>query len=235
MLFRIFSFKEIKDNRENEDQIPEHQMLFCEMGETKLNEQGNVDKYSCDASFPVLHFTVQISDEKISTALNKLSEKQRAFILLYYFHDMSDKEIAKLSMDNWLDAIRLQIIQQKNPDANDLYLKILEGSHIQEEEYFFHTIHSDWDNIIRTIHENHEHVAESAPIERPMSNNKKVLRFLQTLKFKNNPSEEFWRFFCDEMQIPFDHLSVDEHKVMKDVFMRSKLLKALPNRKRSKK
>ena len=72
-------------------------MLFCEMGEAKLNEQGNVDKYSCDATtFPVLHFTVQISDEKISTALNKLSEKQRAFILLYYFHDMSDKEIAKL-------------------------------------------------------------------------------------------------------------------------------------------
>ena len=73
------------------------EVLFCEMSETKPNEQGNVDKYSCDATtFPVLHFTVQISDEKISTALNKLSEKQRAFILLYYFHDMSDKEIAKL-------------------------------------------------------------------------------------------------------------------------------------------
>lgn len=71
--------------------------LFCEMGEAKLNEQGNVDKYSCDTTtFQVLHFTVQISDEKISTALNKLSEKQRAFILLYYFHDMNDKEIAKL-------------------------------------------------------------------------------------------------------------------------------------------
>lgn len=97
-----------------------------------------------------------------------------------------------------------------------------------------HTIHSDWDNIIRTIRENHEHAAESAPIERPMSNDKKVQRFLQTLKFKSNPIEEFWRFFCDEMQIPFDHLSVDEHKVMKDVFKRSKLLKALPNRKKGK-
>ena len=73
------------------------EVLFCEMGDAKLNEQGNVDKYSCDETiFPVLHFTVQISDEEISTALNKLSEKQRAFILLYYFHDMSDKEIAKL-------------------------------------------------------------------------------------------------------------------------------------------
>ena len=128
------------------------------------------------------------------------------------------------NMNDWLDAVRLQIIQQKNPDANDLYLKVLESSHIQEEEYFFHTIHSDWDNIIRTIREDHEHAAESAPIERPMSNDKKVQRFLQTLKFKSNPIEEFWRFFCDEMQIPFDHLSVDEHKVMKDVFKRSKLL-----------
>ena len=54
------------------------------------------------------------------------------------------------NMNDWLDAVRLQIIQQKNPDANDLYLKVLESSHIQEEEYFFHTIHSDWDNIIRT-------------------------------------------------------------------------------------
>lgn len=138
------------------------------------------------------------------------------------------------NMNDWLDAIRLQIIQQKNPDANDLYLKVLESSHIQEEEYFFHTIHSDWDNIIRTIRENHEHAAESAPIERPMSNDKKVQRFLQTLKFKSNPIEEFWRFFCDEMQIPFDHLSLEEHKVMKDVFKRSKLLKALPNRKKPK-
>ena len=63
------------------------------------------------------------------------------------------------NMNDWLDAVRLQIIQQKNPDANDLYLKVLESSHIQEEEYFFHTIHSDWNNIIRTIRENHEHAA----------------------------------------------------------------------------
>ena len=76
------------------------------------------------------------------------------------------------NMNDWLDAVRLQIIQQKNPDANDLYLKVLESSHIQEEEYFFHTIHSDWNNIIRTIRENHELAAESAPIERPMSNDK---------------------------------------------------------------
>lgn len=139
------------------------------------------------------------------------------------------------NMNDWLDAVRLQIIQQKNPDANDLYLKVLESSHIQEEEYFFHTIHSDWDNIVRTIREEHQHAAESAPIERPMSNDKKVKRFLQTLKFKSHPIEEFWHLFCDEMQIPLDHLSVQEHDTMKGVFKKSKLLKALPNHKKGKK
>lgn len=73
------------------------EVLFCELDEIKLNEQGSVDTYFCDiTTFHVLHFTVQVSDEKISTALSKVSEKQRAFILLYYFHDMSDKEISKL-------------------------------------------------------------------------------------------------------------------------------------------
>ena len=139
------------------------------------------------------------------------------------------------NMNDWLDAVRLQIIQQKNPDANELYLKVLESSHIHEEECFFHTIHSDWDNIIRTIREEHQHAAESAPIERPLSNDKKVQRFLKMLKFKSNPIEEFWHFFCDEMQIPFEQLSVDEHKTMKDVFKRSKLLKSLPNHKKGKK
>lgn len=62
-------------------------------------------------------------------------------------------------MNHWLDAIRLQIIRQKNPDANELYLEVLESSHIQEE--YFHAIHIDWDNIICTIRESHEHAAES--------------------------------------------------------------------------
>lgn len=73
------------------------EVSFCELKETKLNEHSRVDTYFCDiTTFHVLHFTIQVFNEKISIALTKLSERQRAFILLYYFHDMSDKEIAKL-------------------------------------------------------------------------------------------------------------------------------------------
>ena len=35
------------------------------------------------------------------------------------------------------------------------------------EYTFFHTIHSDLDNIVLTIREEHQHAAESAPSERP--------------------------------------------------------------------
>ena len=135
-------------------------------------------------------------------------------------------------MNHWLDAIRLQIIRQKNPDANELYLEVLESTHIQDE--YIHSIHIDWDFIICSIRESHEHAAESKPIERPMSSDKKVQHFLQTIKFKSNSIEEFLYFFCDEMQISYDHLSVTEHKIMNDVFKRFNVLKALPNCKKGK-
>ena len=135
------------------------------------------------------------------------------------------------NMNDWLDAVRLQIIQQKNPDANDLYLKVLESSHIQEEEYFFHNIHGDLDRVIRSIREKNQNATESAPIERPTSNNKKMQRLLQSLKYKSNPIEEFWRYFCEELQIDYDKLSEDEHSTMKQMFKKSKLLKSFPSHK----
>ena len=135
------------------------------------------------------------------------------------------------NMNDWLDAVRLQIIQQNNPQSNDLYLKVLENAHLQEEEYFFHTIHNDLDNIIRKVRENHQNDNGSAPMENTLTSDKKIQRFLQNLKFKSNPVEEFWKFFCDELQIKYDNLSVQEHETMKNIFKRSKLLKSIPSNK----
>lgn len=75
----------------------EHETLFCEISEIKQNSQGNYDSYSFEFSvFQVWNFLIKVSDEKLGTALRKLSEKQRNYILLYYFQDMRDREIAKL-------------------------------------------------------------------------------------------------------------------------------------------
>lgn len=75
----------------------EREALFCEIPETKQNNQSNYDSYSVDFSvFQVWNFSIKVSDEKLGTALCKLSEKQRNYILLYYFQDMRDREIAEL-------------------------------------------------------------------------------------------------------------------------------------------
>ena len=43
-----------------------------------------------------MNYTIQVSNEKLSVALCKLSNKERDVILLRYFQGMSDQEIADL-------------------------------------------------------------------------------------------------------------------------------------------
>ena len=135
------------------------------------------------------------------------------------------------NMNDWLNAVRLQIVQQHNPESKDLYVQVLEAARIDEEEYFFHNIHGDLDRVIRSIREKNQNATESAPIERPASNDKKMQRLLQSMKYKSNPIEEFWRYFCEELQIDYDKLPEDEHDTMKRVFKKSKLLKSFPSHK----
>ena len=87
----------LKQKRKQLSKRSRHEILFCEMNETEMNPPTTIDEHFFDMTiFQVLNFTVYVSDEKIGTALCKLSARQREFILLYYFQDMNDKEIAKL-------------------------------------------------------------------------------------------------------------------------------------------
>ena len=53
-----------------------NEVLFCEMSETEQLEQGTVDTYIYDyVSFQVFHFTICVTDEKLTIALNMLSKK----------------------------------------------------------------------------------------------------------------------------------------------------------------
>lgn len=87
----------LKQKRKQLSKQSRHEILFCEMNEIEMNPPTTIDEHFFDMTiFQVLNFTVYVSDEKIGTALCKLSARQREFILLYYFQDMNDKEIAKL-------------------------------------------------------------------------------------------------------------------------------------------
>ena len=68
------------------------EVLFCELSDMKMFEQGAEDNYSCNyTSFEVLNFTIQISNEKLAVALYKLSNKERDVILLRYFITLFSK------------------------------------------------------------------------------------------------------------------------------------------------
>lgn len=87
----------LKQKRKQLARCSKHEILFSEISSSPLYEQGTLDTYSCNVTvFRVQHFVFRITDEKISTALSELPERQRAFILLYYFRGMSDREIAGL-------------------------------------------------------------------------------------------------------------------------------------------
>ena len=87
----------LKQKRKQLSKRSRHEILFCEMNEIEMNPPTTIDEHFFDMTiFQVLNFTVYVSDEKIGTALCKLSARQREFILLYFFQDMNDKEIAKL-------------------------------------------------------------------------------------------------------------------------------------------
>ena len=83
-------YREIQKHRQRE-------IFFSELSEKEWKQLYMEDEYDLDTcNFRVLGYDVEVKDALIAEALNLLSEKKREVVLLAYFLDMSDTEIAKL-------------------------------------------------------------------------------------------------------------------------------------------
>lgn len=96
-----------------------HEKPFCDLLDISY-ENGINDLYPSEyMTFYVYDFIVQMSNEKLGKALKKLSNRQIDVILLFYFFDFSDIEIAKLyqcsrsaiyrSRKNALNKLKIQM------------------------------------------------------------------------------------------------------------------------------
>ena len=86
----IDCFCEIQKHRQRE-------IFFSELSEKEWKQLYMEDEYDLDiCNFRVLGYDVEVKDALIPEALNLLSDKKREVVLLAYFLDMSDTEIAKL-------------------------------------------------------------------------------------------------------------------------------------------
>ena len=69
----------------------------CELSEMELNHMGIMDEYSVEfTSFDVFGSEVRIYDERLCEAIKELSERRLNILLMSYFLEMTDAEIAEV-------------------------------------------------------------------------------------------------------------------------------------------
>ena len=76
--------------------LSKREVVFTEMTEQELSELAVIDKYFIgEYTFAVLGKSIGVSDYELGDALNALPADRREIILMSYFFDMTDKEIAE--------------------------------------------------------------------------------------------------------------------------------------------
>lgn len=71
--------------------------LFCELDEQQINTFGTVDRYPSDKTYFRVHdYEIGIENELLASALSALPQTHRDVILLSFFMENSDIEIARL-------------------------------------------------------------------------------------------------------------------------------------------
>lgn len=112
-----------KVNYEKEmDYRSRHEVSFSELTEEELSRLNSTDEYIEESEkFRVLDYDIEVKDELIGEALKYLPEKKRNVILMSFFLDMTDAEIAK-----HMNLVRSTIYHHRVTSLEALK-KIMEG------------------------------------------------------------------------------------------------------------
>lgn len=72
------------------------EVMLSELSAKELSRLFTMDKYDLETyRFQVLDYDIEVTDTLIAEALHTLTEKKRNVVLLSYFMDMSDADIAR--------------------------------------------------------------------------------------------------------------------------------------------
>lgn len=100
-----------------------YETTLSELSEKEWSELFTMDKYSVENHcFHVLGYDIEVEDTLIAEALQTLTEKKRNVILLSYFMEMSDAEIARE-----MNLVRSTIHEHRKRSL-ELLKNILEGN-----------------------------------------------------------------------------------------------------------
>lgn len=88
---------ERKDYLKSLSRQSKREILFSEMNEYLVSQFSVTDNYPSDFhTFMLNGATIGVESDLLSEALQSLPDKKREIILLHYFMDMSDSEIAEM-------------------------------------------------------------------------------------------------------------------------------------------
>ena len=83
-------YREIRKHKQRE-------VFFSELSEKEWEQLYMEDKYNLEAyNFRVQEYDIEVKDVLLAEALKLLSDKKREVVLMAYFLEMSDTDIAKL-------------------------------------------------------------------------------------------------------------------------------------------
>lgn len=100
-----------------------YEMMLSELSKKEWSELFTMDEYSVESHYFQVHgYDIEVKDALIAEALQTLSEKKRNVILLSYFMEMSDAEIARE-----MNLVRSTIHEHRKRSL-ELLKKIMEGS-----------------------------------------------------------------------------------------------------------
>lgn len=98
----------------------EHEAMFSELSEKELNQLFVMDEYGVENSHFTVHgYDIEVKDTLIAEALQALSERKRNVILLSYFLEMSDADIAS-------ERVRSTVHEHRTRSL-EILRKIMEG------------------------------------------------------------------------------------------------------------
>lgn len=126
MQFDSFCKKLLKREKINYEQERkrhlDHEISFSDLTQEECGRLKTEDSYICESElFRVLNYDVEVRDELLGEALRCLPEKKRNVILLYYFMEMTDAEIAKS-----MNLVKSTIHHHRNTSLQFLK-KMMEG------------------------------------------------------------------------------------------------------------
>ncbi|MFQ9716216.1 MAG: sigma factor-like helix-turn-helix DNA-binding protein [Blautia sp.] len=75
--------------------LHEHEICFSELLQEEWNQLSRNDDLEEQIYFQIMDMDVPVKDAEIAAALKRLPEKKRMIILMAYFLDMTEQEIAE--------------------------------------------------------------------------------------------------------------------------------------------